>query len=321
MHGLTRKSYTAAGSEYAALESRGAQPNVEASGTGQDHQHPTPLTGESTSRCVELTVDPHRLVRNVFLVCLAAILAFFLLDCFVNYRMWIDLPSIRRLFNTTREDGMASWFGVTQTFMVALTLWLIFVTARQQTGSRWRQAGWLVLALFFTYMAIDDGSALHERLGSALEDMQESGSGDSWAAALLDVFPSYAWQVCLLPFFGALGLFTLFFLWRELNDTPSRVLVAAAVGCMALAVGLDFVEGLDPDHSWNVYTGFSERFGWEGLTTEAYDTPYEVLRHFSKSLEESLEMLAMTLLWVVFLRHWIRSAGDLRVRFVRREPG
>jgi hypothetical protein len=292
---------------------------MDASGTNQDQQDLTPPMGESAPRCVELTVDPDRLIRSVFLVCLLVNLAFFLLDCFVNYRAWIDISSIRRLFNTTREDGMPSWFGVTQTFMVALTLWLIFVTARQQPGSRWRQTGWLVLALFFTYMAIDDGSALHERLGSALEDIQDSGSGDSWGAALLDVFPSYAWQVFLLPFFGALGLFTLVFLWRELNDTPSRALVAAAVGCMVLAVGLDFVEGLDPDHPWNLYTRLAEGLGLESLTTESYDTPYEVLRHFSKSIEESLEMLAMTVLWIVFLRYWIRSTGDLRVRFVRRE--
>ena len=256
----------------------------------------------------------------VLLVCLLANLAFFLLDCLVNYRGWIDISSIRRLFNTTREDGMASWFAVTQTVMVALTLWLIFVTVRQQPGSRWRHAGWLVLALFFTYMAIDDGSSLHERLGSALETIQESGPEESWGAALLEVFPSYAWQVCLLPFFGALGLFTLVFLWRELSETPSRVLVAAAIGCLVLAVGLDFLEGLDPDHPWNVSARLSERFGLEGLTTRGYRTPYEVLRHFSKSFEESLEMLAMTVLWIVFLRHWIRSAGDLRVRFVRREP-
>ena len=137
---------------------------------------------------------------------------------------------------------------------------------------------------------------------------------------MLDAFPSYAWHVCLLPLFGAMGLFMLVFLWRELSETPARVLVAAAIACFVLAVGLDFVEGLDPDHPWNLYTRLSERFGWEGLATEGYDAPYKVLRHFSKSIEESIEMLAMTILWIVFLRHWIRSAGDLRVRFVRREP-
>jgi hypothetical protein len=292
---------------------------MNASDTGHDRPAPMPSAGDRTPPGVELALDPQRLVRTVLLVCLLTNLALFLLDALVNYPAWIDLPSMRRLFNTTREDGLASWFGVTQTVLVALTLWLIFVTARQHPGSRWRQAGWLVLAIFFSYMAVDDGSALHERLGTAIEEIQESGSGDSWGAALLDVFPSYAWQVFLLPFFGALGLFTLVFLWGELRETPDRVVIAAAIGCMVLAVGLDFVEGLDPDHPWNVYTRLSERFGLGGMTTRAYETPYEVLRHFSKSIEECLEMLAMTLLWVVFLRHWIWSTGDLRVRFVTRE--
>ena len=118
---------------------------------------------------VELTFDPHRVLRNIFITCLLINLAFFILDIFLNYKGLATIGSVRRIFNTAREDGLAGWFAVTQTAMLALTLWLLFVTARQQGGSRWRSTGWLVLALFFTYMAADDGAHLHERLGTAFK--------------------------------------------------------------------------------------------------------------------------------------------------------
>ena len=45
-------------------------------------------------------------------------------------------------------------------------------------------------------------------------------------------------------------------------------------------------------------------------------TAYDTLGHFSKSIEEFLEMLGNTLLWVVFLQHLSGLARDLRIRFV-----
>ena len=60
-----------------------------------------------------------------------------------------------------------------------------------------------------------------------------------------------------------------------------------AMGCLAMAVGLDFDE-----------------------------EPFESLRHFSKSIEEFLEMLSMTILWAVFVHHLMGTARRLRVEFV-----
>ena len=285
----------------------------------QEPQDPIRPSGDHPPATVQLTFDPHRVVRNIFVFCVVANVSFFLLDFFINYLRLADAGAIRRLFNTAKENGLAAWFGVTQTVMVALTLWLTFVTVKQQGGSKWRRIGWLVLALFITYMAVDDGSSLHERLGSAFDASTRDAPDESWGPAMLGIFPSYTWQILFVPLFGALGLFTLVFLWRELDEQRAKIFVAVALACFVLAVGLDFVEGLDPAHRWNLYTQLSDRLELDGLSTKGYRTPYQVLRHFSKSIEESLEMLGMTILWIVFLRHWIRSTGDLRVRFVRRE--
>ena len=271
---------------------------------------------------LEMTIDTPKLARNVLIFCIAAELLFVALDYHITYGGLVDYGPIRRLFNITREDGMPSWFGVTQTFLVGLTLWFIYIAVKRRGGPRWKSTGWLVLAAFFTYMAVDDGSALHERLGSMYKDMK---GGDE---AILAVFPSYTWQYIMLPFFATLGLFTLVFLWSQLRSASSRCLLAAALGCLVLAVTMDFVEGLDRNHRWNVYTWLSAGFDQETWMMERYPnkleawsqtrfgkSAYDTLRHFSKSIEETLEMLANSIFWYLFLRHLSVAVGDLRVRF------
>jgi hypothetical protein len=47
---------------------------------------------------------------------------------------------------------------------------------------------------------------------------------------------------------------------------------------------------------------------------------YKALRHFSKSFEEALEMLGMSLLWFLFIRHLAVAAANLHVRFLPGRP-
>jgi hypothetical protein len=160
-------------------------------------------------------------------------------------------------------------------------------------------------------MAIDDGTELHERLGTAVDDWTEDSS------AFLSGFPSYTWQVLLAPVFGAFGLFMLVFLWRELGTRSARLVLLSAIGCLALAVVLDFFEGLEEDHALNVHTFVVENTEIDAWSERRFDrSGYDTLRHFSRSAEETLEMLAISLLWFLFLRNLRRvSGGGLKVRF------
>ena len=113
---------------------------------------------------------------------------------------------------------------------------------------------------------------------------------------MLNLFPSYAWQILFVPLFGLFGLLLLVFVWYELRDRTGLLLV--------VAVGLDFLEGLDADHPWNVYSWITSRVDLADFTAARFrHSPYSTLKHFSRALKESLEMLAMTFLWVAFLRH------------------
>ena len=202
-------------------------------------QNQRPEHDEPALAAVEVAVNAPGLIRVVLLVCLALEIAFVLLDYFVNFGRLTDIGALRRMTNIAREDGLASWFGTTQTLLVALTVWSIVLVVRAQRASWPRQVGWAVVALLFTYMAIDDGAQLHERVGTVVRALR--GQTDP---AALQWFPSYTWQIVFVPVFGGVGLAVAGFLWRELPDRVGVGLVFAALTCFVLAVGLDFVEGL-----------------------------------------------------------------------------
>jgi hypothetical protein len=193
---------------------------------------------------------------------------------------------------------LASWFAIMQTFLVALVAWAFVVTTRATRATAFRRAGWLFVAILFTYLSVDDGAKVHERMGTWSETFATTSE------VLMD-YPSYAWQLVVGPVLGILGLFMLFFLWRELQDWPLRLGVLAAFGCMTLAVFLDFVEGLDDGYWWIL---------------ENYDVSEDLISHFSKSIEETLEMFAMTLFLVVFLSHFMRSYPAIALLFTRSGP-
>jgi hypothetical protein len=267
---------------------------------------------------VELGVPARRRLRWVIGLCLAAEVGFVVLDYHVNYGRLTELVPLRQLANIAREDGLASWFGATQTLMIALTLWLIHGCVRRVPASgRRRRAGWLVLALLFTYMAVDDGAQVHERLSIALADHAEAGGTlPSWLARSLDRFPSYFWQLVVLPPLAAVGAVGLVFVWRELGRPRLRVLVAAALACFAVAVALDFIEGLDEDHPWNLCARLARAVDFGDWTEYRFRrNAFDTVTHFAKSAEEYLEMLGNTLLWLALLRYWTGTFRRIIVRF------
>ena len=167
-----------------------------------------------------------------------------------------------------------------QTLLVAGVVWLIYLHERRGHPPRWVRRGWLVVALLFTYLAIDDGAAIHERVGTAVDDWD--------GGALAALFPSYTWQPVFLPIFGSLALVMLTVVWHELRWTLF-VLFAAGMAMYVLAVGLDFAEGL------------------EGVLVDD-------ARHFQKVLEEFAEMLGTALLFGAFAGHLTAIASRLEFR-------
>jgi hypothetical protein len=85
----------------------------------------------------------------------------------------------------------------------------------------------------------------------------------------------------------------LFFLRAEFKRRDLRVLVLCGLLCLVVAVGFDFIEGLSIPHGWYL----------QAKMADAYDLDLYAIRHFSKSVEEFIEMLGMPLFWVAFIKY------------------
>lgn len=247
--------------------------------------------------------------RNMLIILIGFEIFLVIIDATLNYSNWIDIGAVRRLTNIAREDGLGTWFMATQTLIAGLVLFLIFAIQRSKKARRYVVVGWLILAIFFTFMAADDASQIHERLGSAFE--AAVGADDDTAPAtglgrVLEFFPSYPWQLLLMPFFAVLGLFMFNFLWRQLDDKRGRIKLVVALTCFMVAIGLDFMEGMEPDNAFNIYTAIKEA---TPLSSDFVD-------HFAKVLEEFLEMFAITFLLSAFFLQLSRTGRIFRVHFI-----
>lgn len=252
---------------------------------------------------VGFTVDARRFNRRLLIILLAIEALLLVIDAVINYQGWIAVSDIRRMANIAREDGIGTWFMAVQTLLVGATLLLIYLAARAGEAPRRVRAAWLFLAGFFVFMALDDAAQVHERLGSAFDYYASSGGG--LAGSLLAHFPSYAWQLFIMPLFAAAGIFMFVFLWLRLGDNRARAKLIIALDCFIGALLLDFIEGLSLDSSVNIYVKIID------------NTPLgeDFVFHYAKVIEEFLEMLAITLLLSMFFVHLTRSVASMRFSF------
>jgi len=170
-------------------------------------------------------------------------------------------------------------------------LWIIYALQRQNISSL-KASGWLLIALFFTYMGIDDGAMVHERIGTAFSHANEALT-----------LPSYGWQIVIAPIFILTGLFMFVFLWQEGRHRIRRDWLVIALACLAIAMFLDFIEGANDS-----YLYLESRLNW----------PIPTITHFSKSLEEFLEMAGMSFMLILFLNYLAALTEEFEVRVVNR---
>ncbi len=252
-----------------------------------------PSTERMTTGPISFAVDSRRVLIIVFVACVSAEILFFILDLVINHQRGSEIRAIRRIFNTAREGSLPSWFGVMQTFVIGMIALMNFILVSKIDASVRRRIGWLLLAIAFVYMSADDDAKIHERLGTASRSF-------GFMSGALQAYPSYAWQVVVGPLFVSLGLFILIFLWNELTTPLARYAVVVALGCLAFAVFLDYVEGLEDG-----YVLLLDNTDWSKRSVE----------HFSKSIEEVMEMFGMTIFLVVFLGHSMRLGSSVSVEF------
>lgn len=247
-----------------------------------------------------MSLDLNRLSVRAFLVLLTCEVLLVLSDAAISYARLISNRAIGRLFNITREDSIPNWFASMQFLLIALVLWVIYLRVRELDTAKWKARGWAFLAGVFLFLSIDDGSKLHERVGTWFH--ASAHAGDSVAGMLMEKHPSYSWHVVLGPIFAVIGLFLLVFAWRAFRSPLPKVLFVTGLSLLGLAQGMDFLEGIEAVVEY---------------VARALSVSNYAVHHFSKSGEEFLEMLGQTLLLVAFLRHLGEIADGWRIEFRR----
>ena len=120
------------------------------------------------------------------------------------------------------------------------------------------------------------------------------------------MFPSYPWQLVVGPFFAAMGVYIVIFLFRELPTPRLKELVALAIGLFIIAIAMDFVEGMEDEPLDRLADTLSVDAGR--------------LVHFSKSVEEFLEMLGTSMFLFVFLKKLVGLTPTVAFELTSRRP-
>jgi hypothetical protein len=240
-------------------------------------------------------------INVIFISCVVAELTLVVCDYVFNYMDILEDKQFRRIWNIARESSIPTWFSSIQAQLLGVTVLLIAAIQKSyiSLAATW---GWVLVGLFFLFIGIDDFAAIHEKLGGVLERMateQESGKGEVVRILLMN--PSFSWHTFIAPIFALCGLAIASFVglrFLKFNLLPYLFL---RLGCWIIAQSLDFIEGLDDIDEF--YNSIQNYFAIE----RDYFVP-----HTFKVVEEYLEMLGTTLLWVGFLSYFAHCADGLK---------
>ncbi len=183
---------------------------------------------------------------------------------------------IRGYMNISREKNVPTFFSFT--IMILISLVYLFIYKDK------KRLYWLVISLFFLYLGFDDMFKIHENLGSAVgHAVVEDG--------LNKEFTSYYWQAVFMPIFAFFGLFIAYVTSRAFWDASCKkciVMMIAGYGLYAVAIGMDFYEGMDTDLFWLL------------IRFESLD--YDDIVAIMRATEEAIEMLGGTLILASLLK-------------------
>lgn len=192
-------------------------------------------------------------------------------DIVFNFVDVFDHISVRRIFNIAREQSIPTWFASLQALLVAATAFALWRLERTR--------GWLLTAIFFLYVSIDDAAEVHERVATALSDKFPT-------LPLLADYPSFSWHLLVAPILAAGLAGVAGILWFRIPSRRTKVLVVAGLASFVVSQFIDVLEGVD---------GLFD--GWAAdLEVGEY-----TVGHTLRTVEEMLEMLGTTALWAPML--------------------
>lgn len=248
---------------------------------------------------MEKRIDLDARRTTVFLLrIVGALLALHLLVVFFHLVLGWRVGAFTALFDMALESNVPAYFNS----LLFVLLALLCLLARGSDGAPMRR-GWLLLAIVFGFLAIDEGSQIHERFGHFTWVLLTHGD----ATVDLGIF-YYAW---VIPY-GALALLFALVMGRFLLKLPARsrwglVLAGGIYVCGAVLIEMISgkvgrpVEGAPSPASLAVLPCDVYPYGECNL----HGLPLYVLLY---TIEECLEMCGLIAAASVVLRH-VRATG------------
>ena len=187
------------------------------------------------------------------------------------------------LFNVSQEQNIPTLFSVLLLMSCSILLGLIFYLHCKQDAKI--KVYWIILALGFVYMAIDEFAQLHESLGISLMPLIGNHSHG---------FLYYSWVVPAFALIIFLALFFSSFLFNLPKATSESFTIAGIIYLSGL-LGIEMLGGY-----------YHELHGNENLTYSLIST-----------LEESLEMLGLILFIRALLDYLSTHFSEITIIFQR----
>jgi len=184
-----------------------------------------------------------------------------------------ELFGLIDFFDFDIEGNIPTLYSAVAVLFCSALLALITVTNWHKPDGK--RAHWLALTILFFLLAIDEGTAIHEEIGTFLERYMDA----TGAFYFLWVVP---YGIATL----VLGLAYLKFVWELPEDTRVRFVMAGVI-FLTGALGVEMLG------AWEA--------GLHGTTTVTYCVLY--------SLEEMLEMLGIILFIYALLLHLAQETG------------
>jgi len=236
-----------------------------------------------------MNVKISNVARKIFILCILVEVLLLAADILFNYLDIFNELYIRRIWNIARELSIPSWFSSTQTQLMGLTVLLIGVVQKSLDKNVLHPRpyiSWVIAGVFFIWIGIDDAAEIHEKLGTAISNINNSGTEQ------VHQHLSFSWHTYLAPIFILFGLYLTYFFWREMSPHQLFRYVFIGFGCWVTSQIIDFGEGLADIN--DMYTAIQTYLG----SSSTYLVP-----HSFKVVEEMLEMVGTTFLWVGFLHY------------------
>jgi hypothetical protein len=182
------------------------------------------------------------------------------------------------LFNVNTEGNVPTWY-TSFAILVCAVLLFVIARARKTEGDRYA-IYWMILALIFLYISVDEGAGVHDALDFSLPSI-----------GYVDSAPRY---IRMLPVAVLLIIFGLMYL-KFLLYLPARtrlLFIVAGTLFVGGAFGMGFV-----------MERYGIRHGWNNMTLEIL-----------AAIEEFLEMIGIVIFIYALMSYMETHVKEIRVR-------